>query len=185
MTKAQAAATAPAVDEAAELRRFLLEAPIAEVAKDQGISIDEAVALRVQMSMEQTQVPLSVTVRPIEPQGKLLGFASVNVGGIVVDDFKVVDGKNGMFLSPPSKEAPGTRSGYRSTARVTDRALQERLDALTRDAYAQAVEKLIARVEALRPAPIKEQMAQAAKEAEKHNASRTAPAREKEGHDDR
>ena len=34
MAKAQVAAPAPAVDEAAEMRRFILEAPIAELAKD-------------------------------------------------------------------------------------------------------------------------------------------------------
>ena len=156
----------------AEMKRLLFDAPIAELAESQGISIDEAVALRVEKSIEAAPVPVEVSVRPIEPQGKLL-------------DFKVVDGRNGMFLSPPSKEAPGTRSGYRSTARVLDRGLQERLDALTADAYAQAVEKLVARAQALRPTPIREQLAEAAKGAEKHNASRPAPTREKEGHDDR
>ena len=187
MAKAQAAAPAPAeeMDALAEMNRLLFEAPIAELAESQGISIDEAVALRVEKSIEAAPVPVEVSVRPIEPQGKLLGFASVKIGGVVIDDFKVVDGRNGMFLSPPSKEAPGTRSGYRSTARVLDRGLQERLDVLTRDAYAQAVEKLVARVEALRPTPIQEQLAEAAKGAEQHNASHKAPAREKEGHDDR
>lgn len=187
MAKAQAAAPAPAVDEAAlaEMNRLLFEAPIAELAKSQGISIDEAVALRVEKAIEAAPLPIEVAVRPIEPQGSLKGFATVNIGGVVIDDFKVVDGKNGMFLSPPSKEAPGTRSGYRSTARVLDRGLQERLDALTRDAYAQAVEKLIARVEALRPTPIREQMARAAKEADKHNATRPALIKEKEARDDR
>ena len=187
MAKAQAAAVAPAVDEAAlaEMNRLLFDAPIAELAKSQGISIDEAVALRVEKSIEAAPLPIEVTVRPIEPQGSLKGFATVNIGGVVIDDFKVVDGKNGMFLSPPSKEAPGTRSGYRSTARVLDRGLQERLDALTREAYGQAVEKLIARVEALRPTPIREQMAQAAKEAGKHNAARPAPTKEMEARDDR
>ena len=145
------------------MKRLLFDAPIAELAESQGISIDEAVALRVEKSIEAAPVPVEVSVRPIEPQGKLLGFASVKIGGVVIDDFKVVDGRNGMFLSPPSKEAPGTRSGYRSTARVLDRGLQERLDALTADAYAQAVEKLVARAQALRPTPIREQLAEAAK----------------------
>ena len=144
------------------MKRLLFDAPIAELAESQGISIDEAVALRVEKSIEAAPVPVEVSVRPIEPQGKLLGFASVKIGGVVIDDFKVVDGRNGMFLSPPSKEAPGTRSGYRSTARVLDRGLQERLDALTADAYAQAVEKLVARAQALRPTPIREQLAEAA-----------------------
>ena len=89
-------------------------------------------------------MPVSVTVRPIEPQGKLLGFASVNFGGVVVDDFKVVDGKNGVFLGAPSKPDPGSKFGYRTTARVTDRSLQERLDAAAAEGYNAAVEKLVA-----------------------------------------
>lgn len=134
MPKNQAA---PITQDAAieEMNRLLFEAPIAELAESQGISIDEAVKLRVEKSIEAAPLPIEVTVRPIEPMGSLRGYPSVNIGGIVVDDFKVVDGKNGMFLSPPSKESNRTRSGYRATTRVTSRALQERLDALTVDAY--------------------------------------------------
>ena len=146
MAREQAAAQgAPAVDEAAlaEMRRLIFDAPIQELADSQGISIDDAVKLRVEKSLEAAPLPIEVSVRPIEPMGKLLGYASVNIGGVVVDDFKVVDGKNGIFLSAPSKEAPGTRSGYRSTARVMNRALQERLDSLTVEAYRQAVERLV------------------------------------------
>lgn len=168
-----------------EMNRLLFEAPITELAESQGISIDEAVKLRVEKSIEAAPLPIEVTVRPIEPMGSLRGYASVNIGGIVVDDFKVVDGKNGMFLSPPSKESNRTRSGYRATTRVTSRALQERLDALTVDAYNAAVEQLVARAEALRPAPIREQMAQAAQAADKANAERPAPEKGKEARDDR
>ena len=121
----------------------------------------------------------------IMPIGKLIGFASVNIGGIVIDDFKVVNGKNGIFLGEPSKPDPTTRTGYRSTARVTNRALQERLSAAAADGYNVAVEKLIARAEALRPKPIREQMANATKEAAKENAARPAPAKGKEARDDR
>ena len=185
-TAQTAAAQAPAVEAAQEeMRRLIFDAPIAELAESQGISIDEAVALRVEKSIETAPLPFEVSVRPIEPQGKLIGFASVNFGGVVVDDFKVVNGKNGVFLGAPSKADPSTRSGYRSTARVMDRGLQERLDAAAREGYDRAVQKLIARADAVRPAPIKEQMARAAKEAEKHNASRPAPAKGKETRDDR
>ena len=52
-------------------------------------------------------------------------------------------------------------------------------------AFRSAVEKLIARAEAVRPTPIKEQMAQAAREAGKENAARTVPAKKKEVRDDR
>nr|WP_330378582.1 hypothetical protein [Enterocloster clostridioformis] len=51
-----------------------------------------------------------------------MGFASVNYGGVVIDDFKVVDGKNGIFLGAPSKPDPTSRAGYRSTVRINDRA---------------------------------------------------------------
>ena len=67
----------------------------------------------------------------------------------------------------------------------TNRALQERLSAAAADGYNVAVEKLIARAEALRPKPIREQMANAAKEAAKENAARPAPAKGKEARDDR
>ena len=182
-----AAQGAPVMDEAAmaEMRRLIFEAPIQELADAQGISIDEAVQLRVEKNLEAAEVPIEVTVRPIEPQGKLIGFASVNIGGIVIDDFKVVNGKNGIFLGEPSKPDPTTRTGYRSTARVMNRALQERLDSLTVEAYRQAVERLVARAEAVRPAPIREQMANAAKEAAKENSTRPAQAKGKEARDDR
>lgn len=136
-------------------------------------------------SFDSSTIPISVTVRPIEPQGKLIGFASVNIGGVVIDDFKVVNGENGIFLGSPSKADANSRTGYRNTVRVVDRDLKARMDAVTAEAYGQAVDKLLARAKAVRPAPIKEQMAQAAKEAEKQNASRPAPAKSKEVRDAR
>lgn len=190
-TTQTAAAQAPAVDEAAleEMRRLIFDAPIEELAQAQGISIDEAVKLRVEKNLEAAPIPIEVSVRPIAPQGKLLGFASVNIGGMVVDDFKVVNGKNGIFMGSPSKPDPTTRSGYRATARITDRELQAQLDALAVDAYGRAVEALRARADAVlaqpAPTPIKEQMAKAAKAAEKQNAERPAPAKAKEGRDGR
>ena len=187
MAKTQEAAGrgAPAVDMAQEdFWRLLFEAPIAELAENQGISIDEAVRLRVEQAVAEATTP-QVTVRPIEPQGKLIGFASVNIGGVVVDDFKVVDGKNGVFLGAPSKPDPTSRTGYRTTARVTNRDLQAQLDRAAAKGYNQAVEKLLARAEAVRPASIREQMAQAAKEAGKENAARPAPTKGKEALDDR
>ena len=70
MAKAQTAAAqvAPTVDEAAlaEMRRLIFDAPIAELAESQGISVDEAVKLRVEKSIEAAPLPIEVTVRPIE-----------------------------------------------------------------------------------------------------------------------
>ena len=170
---------------AAEERRWLFEAPIAELAEVKGVTIDEAVKMRTDAVLQEAVIPIEVSVRPIEPQGKLIGFASVNFGGVVVDDFKVVNGQNGVFLGAPSKPDPTSRSGYRATVRITDRATQERLNAAGIEAYNVAVEKLLARAEAVRPAPIREQMDKAAKEAARENASRPAPAKGKEGRDGR
>ena len=170
---------------AAEERRWLFDAPIAELAEVKGVSIDEAVKMRTDAVLQEAVVPITVSVRPIEPQGKLIGFASVNFGGVVIDDFKVVDGKNGIFLGAPSKPDPASRTGYRATVRIPDRATQERINAAGVEAYHAAVEQLVARAQALRPAPIKEQMAEAAKQAGKENAARPAPTKAKEARNDR
>ncbi|WP_416452800.1 septation protein SpoVG family protein [Faecalibacterium prausnitzii] len=170
---------------AAEERRWLFDAPIAELAEVKGVSIDEAVKMRTEAVLQEAVVPITVSVRPIEPQGKLIGFASVNFGGVVIDDFKVVDGKNGIFLGAPSKPDPASRTGYRATVRIPDRATQERINAAGVEAYHAAVEQLVARAQAVRPAPIKEQMAEAAKQAGKENAARPAPAKAKEARNDR
>ena len=62
-------------------------------------------------SFDSSTIPISVTVRPIEPQGKPIGFASVNIGGVVIDDFKVVNGENGIFLGSPSKRRRKQQDG--------------------------------------------------------------------------
>lgn len=187
MSNTQAVGQAPAVDEAAlaEMHRLIFDAPIMELAESQGISIDEAVALRVEKNLEAATIPMDVSVRPIAPQGKVIGFASINFGGVVVDDFKLVNGANGLFVGMPSKPAPGTRTGYRATVRVTSRELQEQMNEAAAQAYSVAVEKLVARADAVRPAPIKDQMDKAEQAAGKANASRPAPAKGKEGREAR
>ena len=166
---------------AAEERRWLFESPIAELAEVKGVTIDEAVKMRTDAVLQEAVIPIEVSVRPIEPQGKLIGFASVNFGGVVVDDFKVVNGQNGVFLGAPSKPDPTSRMGYRSMVQINDRATQERLNAAGAQAYQAAVEKLLARAEAVRPAPIREQMDQAGKEAAQKNAARSGKGKGGEG----
>lgn len=45
----------------------MFEAPIAELAENQGISIDEAVRLRVEQAVAEATTP-QVTVRPLSPR---------------------------------------------------------------------------------------------------------------------
>lgn len=65
--------------------------------------------------------------------------------------------------------------------------MQDRLNKKAVEAYNAAVEKLVARAEAVRPrpAPIKEQMEKAARAADKENTARTEPGKKKEARDDR
>lgn len=196
MAKEQAA-PAPAVDEAAEMDRYIQEAPIEELAKAQGLTLDEAAKLKVERALANAPVHVEVAVRPIVNQGKTLGFASVNVGGVVIDDFKLVNGKNGVFLAAPSKPNPNGR-GFRATVWLQDQSLRDRLNTLAVVAYRDAIDQLRSRADAAEasleeataerdpaPAPIKEQMAKAAKAAEKHNAQRQPQEKVKEGRDAR
>lgn len=170
---------------------LLFEAPIAELAEARGVSIDEAVKERVAAAVEAAPLKVEVAVRPIEPRGKLIGFANARFGGsLVVEDFKIFDGEKGLFVGMPSKQDPGSRSGYHNTTRITDRALQEKLNEVAADSYSAEVEKLQARAAAVRAMPekkppIKEQMEKAAQETQKGNAERKAPARGKEARDAR
>lgn len=59
---------------AGRMRRLIFDAPIQELADSQGISIDDAVKLRVEKSLEAAPLPIEVSVRPIEPMGKLLAM---------------------------------------------------------------------------------------------------------------
>ena len=63
--------------------------------------------------------------------------------------------------------------------------MQKRLNEKAMEAYSAAVEKLVARAEAVRPAPIKEQMEKAKQAAVKENATRPEPGKKKEARDDR
>ena len=158
---------------------LLLEAPIGELARAKGVSIDAAVKLRVDAAVEAAPMKVEVNVRPIEPRGKLIGVADVRFGnGLVVEDFKLFNGENGLFVGPPSKPDNTARSGFRRTARITDKRVQSALDNAAFDAYSVEVEKLRNRA-AVHSAPdrptIREQLKEGAEQVAKANAARPAP----------
>jgi DNA-binding cell septation regulator SpoVG len=160
------------VSDQAEYRRCLTEAPIAEFAKYAGIGIDEAVSRRVEAA-KAAPPPLEVTARPIAPQGNLYGFASVKIGGLTVDDFKIVADKDGkLFVGMPSKPDKASKTGYRNTVRI-DPEYREAFGKAVLGAHYDAVEALTERAAAMKAAPekprIAEQAEKAAKEAAAHN----------------
>jgi DNA-binding cell septation regulator SpoVG len=151
-------------------------APIMELVEFTGVSIDEAVQIRVNALLEAAPPKMDIAVRPIEPQGNLYGFASVTVGGIKIDDFKIVQNKDGeLFVGMPSKPDKSSTTGYRNTVFV-DKDFREDFNAAVIDKYHTAVEQAQARAANLKtapekPPPIKAQMAKAKKEADKANAA--------------
>jgi DNA-binding cell septation regulator SpoVG len=111
-----------------------------------------------------------IHARPIEPQGGLLGFASVTVGGIRIDDFKIVERKDGeLFVGMPSKADPKSETGYRNTASI-GKDFKADFNTAVIAAYHAARER-----SAKKPPPVKAQRAKAQKQANEHNAKLPAP----------
>jgi DNA-binding cell septation regulator SpoVG len=124
---------------------------------------------------------LDVSVRPIEPKGNLVGFASLKINdSFVIDDFKVLQNDKGIFVGMPSKPDKNSKTGYRDTARPITKEFRAELTEAVTAAYHEALEKLQARAAAI-PAAEKEsipkQLAEGAKQAAKDNAARPAPAK--------
>ena len=193
------------VSDFAEYMEMLNNAPIAEFAKYVGLDLDMAVQLKIDEAVSNTydkiaakegiiaqdmynkwavelakdsENEMDVTVRPIEPQGNLYGFASVTIGGIRIDDFKIVENKEGeLFVGMPSKPDKTSKTGYRNTVFV-DKEFRDDFNEAVIDKYHEAVEKTQTRAANLnKPERIADQMAKAKKEADKHNAA--LPAKEK------
>ena len=147
----------------------LKNAPIAELAAYLGKDIDAAVALRVEAAKaESVFEKMDISIRPIEPKDKLYGFASVTVGAIKIDDFKIIESKDGeLFVGMPSKPDKSSKTGYRNTVFV-DKDFKEDFTAAVIGKYNAAVQ---AHNREGKPERMADQVAKAAKEAEKHNAA--------------
>jgi DNA-binding cell septation regulator SpoVG len=166
------------VSDQAEYMHYLKSAPIMDFAKYSGISLDEAVQRRVDAAVENAPLKMEISVRPIEPQGNLYGFASVNLGGVKVDDFKIVQNSKGeLFVGMPSKPDKNSETGYRNTVFV-NKDIREPFNAMIIHEYTKTVEQAQARAANSIPAPqepppprIVEQVKKAQKEADKHNAA--------------
>lgn len=126
---------------------------------------------------------LDVTVRPIEPKGNLLGFASVTFNNsFAVNDFKILQSDKGLFVGMPSKPDKTSKTGYRDTALPITREFRTELTGAVVTAYHAEVEKLQSRAAAIaspEKQSIKEQLAEGAEQAAKDNTARPAPAKGK------
>ena len=154
--------------------------------KEQFIMSDEKTSLPQETEQAAASpFKLDVTVRPIEPKGNLVAFASLKINDcFVIDDFKVLQNSkdNSLFVGMPSKPDKNSTTGYRDTARPITKEFRAELTGAVVAAYHAQVEKLQARAAAV-AAPekqsIPEQLAEGAKQAAKDNAARPAPAKGK------
>ncbi len=124
---------------------------------------------------------LDVFVRPIEPKGNLVGFASLKINDcFVIDDFKILQSDKGLFVGMPSKPDKNSKTGYRDTSRPITKEFRAELAEAVTSAYHEAIEKLQARAAAISAAEkqsIPKQLAKGAEQAAKDNAARPAPAK--------
>jgi len=164
-----------------EEMEMIRTSPIADVAAYFGGDLELAVQLRVDSAVEDTFDKLAsrhmdISVRPITPQGNLHGFASVTISGIRIDDFKIVEKKDGeLFVGLPSKPDKTSNTGYRNTVHI-EKGYKTAFDYAVIRKYYEAAAQAKERAANLRPAPEKpermaDRVAKAQKEADKHNAA--------------
>lgn len=132
---------------------------------------------------------LKVDVRLLgTPQGKLIGLATVSYHGFEMDNFKVFNGENGLFLGEPTVR-DGRSNNFVKTIRIRGDELRDALNQKTMEGYNAAVETLIARATAAKSMEVKpsvrEQIDDGAKQAAKENAARPAPVRTDKSKDER
>lgn len=121
---------------------------------------------------------LKVDVRLLNnPQGKLIGLATVEYHGFYMDNFKVFNGENGLFLGEPTMR-DARSNGFVKTIRVKGDELRDALNQKALVGYNAAVEKLISRAAEVKNMEVKpsmqKQMADGAKQAADYNATRPA-----------
>ncbi len=126
---------------------------------------------------------LDASVRLIPPQNNLLAFASVKIEDcFVVDNIKVCTGEKGLFVDMPS--AKDKEGKYHDICFPITAAFRERLNNTVLDGYAAAVEKNQNIAKAQQPfvdkPPISGRLEANKARAAERNASRPAPATERQ-----
>ena len=92
-------------------------------------------------AQEMPPMHLDVRVRPITPKGNLMGYASVNINGaFAVDSIKVVNGKNGLFVSMPSQK--GADGQYREICFPITKEFRQQLNEAIVAGYHQSLERM-------------------------------------------
>lgn len=71
------------------------------------------------MSLDITDVRV---VRLNSPKSKIVGFATITFNDVlVVEDWKIINGANGLFVTGPSKKVEGEENSYRDTVKLVSK----------------------------------------------------------------
>lgn len=112
----------------------------------------------------ENKLDVSVKVYPVKEEGKLLAFASVNLGGcFAVNGIRLMDTDKGLFVAMPSRK--DKEGGYHDICCPTTKEMRQALNAAIIGEYEKAVERPSVRG--------------ALQEASKESAARPAPDKQK------
>lgn len=125
---------------------------------------------------KQAPMDLDVSVKLIDPVKNLIGFASVKFNDcFVVENFKILQGEKGLYVGMPSQ--PDRNGGFRDTAKPVTADFRKQLNGAILDAYTAELDRMQARLNAVRGGQeqrpsIKDQL-----QAGKQGAEQTPPAK--------
>ncbi len=119
------------------------------------------------------------TKDPKQEKGSILAFANVDLGGcFAVNGIKIVEGKEGPFVSMPSQK--GRDGKFHDICFPTTAEMREAINAVVMDAYQGVLEQQAAlatqAVQRLAERSAKPSLRGALKDAAKESAARPAPA---------
>ena len=124
---------------------------------------------------------LDVSVRVIEPNKNLMGFASVKFNdSFVVENVKILQGQKGLFVGMPSQS--DGKGGYRDMAYPVTKEFREQLNAAVLGAYEAKLEQMAERATNERPS-ISEQLKAGKEVSEQAKAEKTPKAKASRGQD--
>lgn len=85
------------------------------------------------MSLDITDVRVT---RLKNPKSKIVGFATITFNEVlVVEDWKIINGANGLFVGSPSKPTPGAENPYRDTVKFITKESNQAMQAVVIAAY--------------------------------------------------
>ena len=124
----------------------------------------------------QEPMKLDVSVRLIDPVKNLIGFASVKFNDcFVVENFKILQGEKGIYAGMPSQ--PDRNGGFRDTAKPVAADFRKQLTGAILDAYTAELDRMQARLNAVRGGQAQRPSIKDQLQAGKQAAEQTPPAK--------